>query len=198
MKAAAAEEAATENAVAAEQAATENVVAEEKVMVEAEAENTFAVRQAEAVAAKEVGDGATTSCMDSKVQCWNCNSAMTPSHQCDIPQESVIVAEEQPPPLPLCHYCCHRGSGEYPVHYFMQCLCDEKECSCVCYCTDKQLEHKKLFYPGGFGGKVPVLPSERLAAMSVAEARTLKLRKHSQCTDSTCVKWWLEDNARCK
>ena len=28
-------------------------------------------------------------------------------------------------PLPLCHYCCHRGSGNHPVHYFVQCMCDE-------------------------------------------------------------------------
>ena len=193
-----AEELAIVKADVAEEAATEDSIAEEDVMIEAEAEKTSAVKQAETTAVEEVGDGATTSCMDSKVQCWNCNAAMTPSHQCDVPKEPVIVVEEQPPPLPLCHYCCHRGSGEHPVHYFMQCLCNDSDCSCVCYCTDEQIEHKKLFYPGGFGGKVPVSPSERPAAMSVAEARTLRLRKHSACTASTCVKWWLEDNARCK
>ena len=81
---------------------------------------TSAVKQADITAVEEAGDGATTSCVDSKVQCWNCNVVMTPSHQCDVPQEPVMVVEEQPPPLPLCHYCCHRGSGEHPVHYFMQ------------------------------------------------------------------------------
>ena len=65
------------------------------------------------------------------------------------------------------------------MHYFVQCMCDDRDCSCLCYCTDEQLQHKKLYYPGGFGGKGPVAPSERSAAKSVAEARTLRLRKHN-------------------
>ena len=51
------------------------------------------------------------------------------------------VVENQLPPLPLCHYCCHRGSGKDPVHYFMQCVCDDWPCTCWCYCTEAQLEH---------------------------------------------------------
>ena len=51
------------------------------------------------------------------------------------------VVEKQLPPLPLCHYCCHRGSGKDPVHYFMQCVCDDWPCTCWCYCTEAQLEH---------------------------------------------------------
>ena len=82
--------------------------AAEKVLVEAEAENTVTVKQTEA--SGEVDDGvmvATTSYMDSKVQCCNCSGDMTPSHQCEVLSETVSVVEDQPPPLPLCHYCCH-------------------------------------------------------------------------------------------
>ena len=179
---------------AAEEAATGKAAAEE-ALVNAEAGKTAAAKQAEEV---DISDMiATTSCIGSKVKCCNCNGIMTPSHECEVPVETVSVVE-QPPPLPLCHYCCHRGSGEHPVHYYTQCMCNDSDCSCVCYCNDEQLEHKKLFYPGGFHGKGPVAPSDRPAAKSVAEARTAELGKHSQCTASTCVKWWLEDNARCK
>ena len=80
------------------------------------------------------------------------------------------------PPLPLCHYCCHLGSGDNPVHYFLQCLCEEKVCNCQCYCSEEQLVHKKKFFPGGFSGSlVPVSPGDRPRAKSVGEARANKL-----------------------
>ena len=204
------EEKSAENATA-KKAVTESAVVTE--IVESAAEGASAERvEAERVAAKcdatkcnaEVFDSdqvATTSCTIRKVQCWNCSGEMSPNHQCEMntplsPKAEIVI--EEPPPLPLCHYCCHRGSGEHPVHYFMQCLCNDRECSCVCYCTEEQLRHKKLLYPGGFGGKEPVAPDKRAAAKSVAEARTGELGKHNECTIETCVKWWLEDNARCK
>ena len=169
---------------------TENVeVADESTSAErAKAERVGAKCDAEVDGSDQV---ATTSCTASKVQCWNCSGEMTPNHQCEMNTLSSLKADiviEEPPPLPLCHYCCHRGSGEHPVHYFMQCMCNDSECSCVCYCTDEQLQHKKLFYPGGFGGKEPVAPDKRAAAKSVADARTGELRKHNECTIQTCVK----------
>ena len=75
-----------------------------------------------------------------KPKCLNCEGEMTPDHQC----------EELPPPLPLCHICCHRGSGDDPVHYFVQCICDDRDCTCWCYCTEAQLKVKQKVYPGGF------------------------------------------------
>ena len=79
--------------------------------------------------------------------------------------------------LPLCHYCCHRGSGDNPVHYVLQCLCEDKVCSsCQCYCSKEQLVHKKKFFPGGFSGSlVPVSPGDRPRARAMAEARANKL-----------------------
>jgi len=104
-----------------------------------------------------------------KVQCCNCDGDMTSDHQCGVPES---VGEEHPPPLPLCHYCCHLGSGDRPIHYFLQCLCPDKVCTCQCYCTEEQLEHRKLFYPDGFSGPmVPVDPEDRPQAKIVAEKR---------------------------
>ena len=78
--------------------------------------------------------------------------------------------------LPLCHYCCHLGSGNNPVHYVLQCLCEDKGCSCQCYCSEEQLVHKKKFFPGGFTGSlVPVSPGDRPRAKTVAEAQANKL-----------------------
>ena len=168
---------------------------------------------AEKSSVKEVSDSvATTSCLHSKVQCWNCNMDMTPAHQCELPASVVVehppplplcpvkptpVAGSNPPPsmvevsenvqknevaaghlppLPLCHYCCHLGSGDNPVHYFLQCLCADKVCNCQCYCSDVQLMHKKKFFPGGFTGSLlPVSPGDRPRAKAIAEARANKL-----------------------
>ena len=107
----------------------------------------------------------------SKVQCSNCDGDMTHDHQCGVLEPESVV-EEHPPPLPLCHYCCHLGSGDNPIHYYLQCLCPDKVCSCKCYCNEKQLEHRKLHYPEGFSGPmVPVDPEDRPQAKIVAEKR---------------------------
>ena len=80
------------------------------------------------------------------------------------------------PLLPLCHYCCHLGSGDNPVHYVLQCLCEDKVCSCHCYCSEEQLEHKRGVFPGGFTGSLlPVSPGDRPKARTVADARANKL-----------------------
>ena len=92
--------------------------------------------------------------LQSLVQCCNCDGDMTHDHQCGVLTPAILetgsVGEEHPPPLPLCHYCCHLGSGLNPVHKYLQRLCTDKVCSCKCYCSEEQLEHKKQFFPGGF------------------------------------------------
>ena len=129
--------------------------------------------------------------------CKNCHGTMSADHQCDDLKSPVSVVEEKPPPLPLCHYCCHRGSGKDPVHYFLQCVCDDWPCTCWCYCTDAQIEHKKLVYPAGFGlpgYKVKTVSAEdRPKARALAEARTGKARP---CDNPSCMREFEEDNAR--
>ena len=68
------------------------------------------------------------------LSCWNCEGTFTPGHQCgDSPVPpitsskgaAIVIGKESPTPapLPLCHYCCHKGSGLHQVHYYQQCLC---------------------------------------------------------------------------
>ena len=98
----------------------------------------------------------------SKVQCWNCDGDMTHDHQCGLLAPVSLEPESEEHNLPLCHYCCHLGSGDNPVHYYQQCLCSEKTCNCRCYCTEEQLLHRKQFFPDGFSGPmVPVDPSSQ-------------------------------------
>ena len=138
------------------------------------------------VAVKCDAEIATTSSRENKLQCLNCDGDMTAEHQCS--PELASESEEHPPPLPLCHYCCHRGSGNNPVHYYLQCICSDKACSCQCYCTEQQLVHRKLFFPGGFSASMkPVNPEDRLKAKAVAEARTVKLKGHRPCANQNCA-----------
>ena len=90
-------------------------------------------------------------------------------------------------PLPLCHYCCHRGSGKAPVHYYLQCLCPDKVCSCRCYCSDEQLKLRKQFYPEGCSDGNPVDPRDRPLAQAVAEARAVKQYCYRPCDSENCV-----------
>ena len=150
-----------------------------------------------------VEEKATTSCYGSQPSCQNCNGEMTPSHQCDDETsdapDSTLGKEQTSPPvcLPLCHYCCHWGSGKDPVHYFLQCLCDDWPCTCWCYCTDAQLAHKKLVFPAGFG--LPgyevktVSPEDRPKARALAEARDGRTRP---CDNPSCMQDFQTDNAR--
>ena len=136
-----------------------------------------------------------------EVNCWNCNQPMTPDHQCDSAAKASKAIGKCPPtppvtsegavnlpPLPLCHYCCHRGSGpDNPVHYLLQCLCLDRPCSCQCYCTDQQMVHREKFYPDGFKGStmVPVDPADRPRAKEIADARYDKLCKWP-CNSQDC------------
>ena len=147
------------------------------------------------------GDMGSASCqpLPAEVKCWNCDQLMTPDHQCDSvaissqlngkspptpPITSEGVVDVKLPPLPLCHYCCHRGVGSGPdnpgaVHYLLQCLCPDRVCSCQCYCTEEQMVHRVKFYPDGFKAStmVPVDPADRPRAKEIAEARYDKLCK---------------------
>ena len=159
-----------------------------------------------------------------QIACWNCAGAFTPDHQCDAsvspaPAKSSplpspcasplnAVAEQTstpfeglkpegaptPVPLPLCHYCCHKGSGMNPVHYIEQCLCTDRHCSCQCYCTEDQLKHKKQWYPSGWNGMVCVPASDRPKARAIGEANANKLdyrgvpMSQRPCEDENCVK----------
>ena len=200
-EAAAAEKVDVEND--AKKAAAEECSAEKAAAVKADVVvivETAAVKEVDEVELATTENAASTSCLgrgkSAKVQtsCSNCDVVMTPDHQCNSTPE---VVEEQQPPLPLCHYCCHRGSGKYPVHYFLQCVCDDWPCTCWCYCTDAQLEHKQLVFPAGFGlpgYKMKTVNAEdRPKASALAEARTGKARP---CDNPSCMEDFEKDNAR--
>ena len=116
----------------------------------------------------------------------------TPGSVDDVQPSSPIC-------LPLCHYCCHRGSGKDPVHYFVQCVCDDWPCTCWCYCTEAQLEHKKLVFPGGFGcpgyAVKTVKPEDRPQAKALAEARISEVN-NGHCNNPSCMRNFEKDNAR--
>ena len=119
-----------------------------------------------------------------KPSCENCDAEMTPDHQCRAVDSD---------PLPVCHYCCHKGSGDYPVHYYQQCMCDDSPCTCMCYCSGAQLEHKHRVFPSRFWGRTcdPVNVSK---ARALADERTERLRGYSpNCTSESCVKYMKED-----
>ena len=124
-----------------------------------------------------------------KSSCMNCDGEMTPDHQC----EALDSDSGLPDPLPVCHYCCHRGSGDYPVHYYQQCMCDDSPCTCLCYCTGAQLEHKHRVFPSRFWGKT--CDSVNVPkAKALADERTQRLRGYSpNCTHETCVRYMKED-----
>ena len=147
---------------------------------------------------------------DTALSCQNCEGIFTTGHQCgDSPappntsseEGAVNKVEELPPPLPLCLYCCHRGSGKNPVHYFMQCVCSDRDSTCWCYCTEAQSEHKKLVYPGGFGCPgypvKTVKPMDRPKAKALAEARTFKL-SNRPCENPSCIRDFEKDRARAR
>ena len=128
-----------------------------------------------------------------RITCWNCDDEMLPDHQCEggssvfpVTSEGAVVGSKLPP-LPLCHYCCHRGSGEHPVHYYPQCLCLDKKCSCQCYCTNEQLDHRKKLFPNFYRDMVHVDSKDWLKAKAAAEARVEKHYGHRPCDSDNCV-----------
>ena len=107
-----------------------------------------------------------------------------------IPSLSSRSADEELV-LPLCHYCCHKGSGMNPVHYESMCICDDRDCSCACYCTEAQLEHRKLHFPGVwsemFYKRRAVMLLDRPTAMAVAETRIVKWNGNRPCRQPSCL-----------
>ena len=83
---------------------------------------------------------------------------------------SADKVKDQLPPLPLCLYCCHRGSEEHSVHYYGICICSERDCTCFCYCDDEQFEFKKLHWPRGLGSRRAAGPEGRAKAKAFALA----------------------------
>ena len=77
-----------------------------------------------------------------------------------------------------------------PVHYKFMCICDDRDCSCVCYCTDAQLEHRKLHYPGIWSEKFyelrAVVLLDRPTAMAVAGNRIVKWNGNRPCRQPSC------------
>ena len=129
-------EAADKEAVAKE--VPEKDAAEKNAAEQEVAKNEAAENEAEKKEAAE----ASTSCYGSKKQakmsCWSCDVMFgdSPAPSSTSSEEvAANKAEEQPSPLPLCLYRCHRGSGKNPVHYFTQCVCSDRVCTCWCYCT---------------------------------------------------------------
>lgn len=114
----------------------------------------------------------------------------SPDLQGALPAKSKVGRSEvQSSPLPLCHYCCHLGSGANPVHYSLQCLCPGKVCTCQYSCLVEQLEHRKSFSPEVFRGAsmLPVSPMDQLRAKALAEKR-IGQWPIWPCTSEHCVK----------
>ena len=127
-----------------------------------------------------------------KTSCLNCEAEMAPDHQCEDSGNVAVPAYLGS--LPLCHYCCHLGSGDYPVHYFMQCMCDDKVCTCKCYCSGAQLVHKRHVFPARFLTSEPMDLVQVPRAKAIADERTEKTRGYCPaCTSSSCVKYMMED-----
>ena len=115
---------------------------------------------------------------------------MAPDHQCEDSGASSAYLDS----LPLCHYCCHLGSGDYPVHYYMQCMCDDDDCTCKCYCSGAQLVHKQHVFPARFLTSEPMDLVQVPRAKAIADKRTEETRGYCPaCTSSSCVKYMMED-----
>ena len=102
-----------------------------------------------------------------KLNCSNCDAGMTPQHQCEA---LVSETEAEVQQLPLCLYCCHRGSDEHPVHFFVVCICSDDECTCFCYCDEEQFLLKQQLFPSGLGSKRAVGLEGRAQARATALA----------------------------
>ena len=206
--------------LAAEKAAAKLHVAERAAAEERKAEKAVAGKPSTEKAAAEAlaaaNAEASTSCLGSPVlqvspavmKCCNCEHLMTPEHQCGettpVSSSAIVpcldiapvkdVKTEETALLPLCHYCCHLGSGLNPVHYYLQCLCSDKICSCQCYCNEEQLKHKRQNFPTGFTDAKCVDVKDRLRARATAEARAYKLDFRGipmalrPCEAETCVR----------
>ena len=185
----AAERAAAENAAAASAVAAESAAAAAK-----EAETAAAVKGALETAAAEIAapeSAATEIAAEcSQETIVDESGGLEGASTSKIPAPSLRSVEEELA-LPLCHYCCHKGSGMNPVHYESMCICDDKDCSCACYCTDAQREHRKLHFPGVWSDKYhkrrAVMLQDRPKAMKVAETRIVKWNGNRPCRQPSCL-----------
>ena len=194
----------------AEKGAAEEARAAEKVA--AAREGCLAEKEVSLKGAAEHAERATTSSCGSSGQghlaplpCCKCDKLFTvdslgciPEHQCATPSPALDLT---PPslanPLPLCHYCCHLGSGDYPVHYYMQCMCDNIVCTCKCYCSGAQLEHKHQVFPARFLKGEPMDLADVPKAKVLADERTERLRGYCPaCDRSSCVQYMKDDGLR--
>ena len=187
---------AEQSAAKAEKATAEKVTAanakkeaSEKKAAEKEAAEKEAVEGVFNRVAELAETVASTSRLGSQQSsCWTCDGSLTPDHHCTpVTSPQSIAVGSILPPLPLCHYCCHRGSGEHPVHYYPQCLCMERKCDCQCYCTQEQLNHRKKLFPNFYRDVVHVDPKDWLKAKATAEARVDEQNGHRPCGSDNCV-----------
>ena len=131
-----------------------------------------------------------------KINCPNCDQEMQPLHQCED-KSAVPVAsssscemesqEGQPDTLPLCLYCCHLGSDDNPVHFFLRCLCSDDICSCRCYCTESQLKLKRLKFTHSKWELNPLSDEQRAEAHLLAYSLDLKHYDGIPCNVKTCT-----------
>ena len=190
---------------AAEKCATKKAAAE-KCAAERAAAEKCAIKKAaaEKCAAEEA---ATVKCAAKQAAAEKCAMEKAAAEKCaaktaDAAEEATTsvsgkdptatlrpkVPPPTPVPLPLCHYCCHKGSGQNPVHYYEQCLCPDKVCSsCKCYCTEEQLKHKLQFFPPGSSSIDCVSAKDRPMAEAVAEKR-IGQWPICPCTSEDCAK----------
>ena len=103
----------------------------------------------------------TAPCELTALSCRNCEENFAPGHQCGdstVPPATsfkgaaIMLGKELPTPaapLPLCLYCCHKGSGLHQVHYYVQCLCSDRVCTAVVSATvmKNSLSTRKCFSP---------------------------------------------------
>ena len=182
---------------AAERAAAENAAATASAAVNAAA----AVKASETTAVEgavetDAGEIPAAESADSEIAAENVQATVNESGGLEGASTSRIpapssrsVGEELA--LPLCHYCCHKGSDMDPVHYEHMCICDDRDCSCGCYCTEAQLEHRKLHFPGVWSERYherrAVMLLDRPKAMAVAEARIVKWNGNRPCWQPSCL-----------
>ena len=179
---------------AAERAAAENAAA---ASVAAENAAAATVKEAEAAAEKAALESAATEiAAESILECNIEKTNVGESGGFEGASTSRITAPSSRSVgkelvLPLCHYCCHKGSGMNPVHYEFMCICDDRDCSCGCYCTEAQLEHRKLHFPGVWSDRYyerrAVMLLDRPKAMAVAEARIVKWNGNRPCWQPSCL-----------
>ena len=167
--------------------------AAEKVAAKAFSEEVIAKPVAEEAAAKAAAESVVITAAAEKVGAkGGAAYEESPSREI-LESDQATTSGKNSQPLPVCHYCCHKGSGKYPVHYYPQCMCDDSPCTCLCYCSGAQLEHKHRVFPRKFWGKtcdsvdVP-------KAKALADKRTQRLRGYSpNCTSENCVRYMKED-----